>query len=255
MIHGDKRRVGLFLSGKPVLIKELNIAITPPTIGDIVMFGEDDFLFATQLIVHTNEFVTEIKRGNSELEIFSNFQLLMTLIREDNTIRNILTNYFDFIFSDYNIDFTDNEIIFYIEQDEKKMVVSRINPFTFDLLKDMIENLFIAQSLEEEVEYNPANDLAKQIADKIKAGRKKTAQLRAEQSKDQSMFAQIASSLAIGLQMDINIFFNYTPFQLYDVYRRFFLKQSYDLYQKISITPLMDNSKMEVPEEWTKYIY
>lgn len=255
MIKGDKRRVGLYLSGKPVLIKELNIAITPPTIGEIVMFGEDDFLFATQLIVHTNEFVEEIKRGNSELEIFSNFQLLMTMVREDNTIRKTINNYFEFIFPDYQINFMDNEIIFQIEQEDKKIPISRINPFTFDILKDMIGNLFIAQSLEEEVEYNPANDLAKQIADKIKAGRKKTAQMKSEQSKDQSMFAQIVSSLSIGLEMDINIFFNYTPFQLYDVYRRFFLKQSYDLYQKISITPLMDNSNMEVPEEWTKYTY
>ena len=255
MIYGDKRRVGLYLSGKPVLIKELNIAITPPTINEIVMFGEDDFLFATQLITHTDSFIEEIKKGNSELEIFSNFQLLMTLIREDKNIEKSIKDYFEFVFPDYIIEFSVNEIIFYIEQDENKIPISRINPFTYDVLKQMIENLFIAQSLEEDVEYNPANDLAKQIADKIKAGRKKTAELKSAESKDQSMFAQIISSLAIGLQMDLNIFFNYTPFQLYDIYRRFFLKQSYDLYQKISITPLMDNSKMEVPEEWTKYTY
>lgn len=255
MIKGDKRRVGLYLSGKPVLIKELNIIITPPTIKDIVMFGEDDFFFATHLIVHTDDFIEQVKRGNSELEIYSNFQLLMTIIREDRTVEAVIKNYFDFIFPNYILQFQDNEILFQIEQDEKKMIVSRITPFSFDIIKDIIENLFIAQSLEEEVEYNPANDLAKAIADKIKAGRAKKAKIKSEKTKDQSIFAQMISSLAIGLQMDIKIFFDYTPFQLYDTHRRFFLKQSYDLYQKIATTPFMDNSKMETPDDWTKYIY
>ena len=255
MIKGDKRSVGLYLSGKPVSIKELNIAITPPTINDIEMFGEDDFLFATQLIAHTDSFVEEIKKGNSELEVFSDFQILMKMIREDFLVQKILSEYFNFIFPDYIIKFTSNEIDFLIEQDNKEMVISRINPFTFERLKNVIGDLFIAQPFEEEIEYNPANDLAQQIADKIKEGRKKNAQIKSEQNKDQSLFAQIASSLSIGLKMDIRIFYEYTPFQLYDAYKRFFLKQAYDLYQKISITPLMDNSKMDVPEDWTKYLY
>ena len=256
MKPGDRRRVGLFLSGKPVLIKELNIIITPPTITNIVMWGEDDFLFAAQLIAHTDEFVQEIKKGNSKLEIFSNFQLLMTLIREDANIHNIIENFFEFIFPDYIISFQDNLIDFKILQDEQKRIISRITPFNYDILKDMISNLFLNQTVvENEPDYNPANDLAKQIADKILEGRRKTKQIKSEKGKDQSMFAQICSSLSIGLQMDINIFYNYTPFQLYDTYSRFFLKQSYDFYQKVSTTPLMDTSKMEVPEEWTKFNY
>lgn len=252
----DRRRVGLFLSGKPVLIEELNIAITPPTIGEIVMFGEDNFLFATQLITHTDEFVNEIKKGNSQLEIFSNFQLLMILIRKDNMINKIITNFLEFIFPEYIINIDENLIDFKIVQEEKEIIISRITPFNYDILKEMIDILFLNHtSGTEEIEYNPINDAAKEIAEKIMTGRKKKQQVQSEKTKDQSMFAQIVSSLSIGLKMDINIFFNYTPFQLYDIYKRFFLKQSYDLYQKISITPLMDNSKMEVPEEWTKFNY
>ena len=255
-IKGDKRKVGLYLSGNPVLIKELNIAITPPTINNIVMFGEDDFLFSSQLIAHIDEFILEIKRGNSELDFFSDFQLLMTLIREDKMIKNMIINYFDFIFPDYKIQFNDNDIVFFIEiEEDKKQMVSRITPFSFDVLRDTIDNLFIIQPIEDEIEYNPANEAARKIAEQIKAGRKKTAQIKGEKNKDQSLFAQMASSLSIGLQMDLNIFFQYTPFQLYDLYRRFFLKQSYDLYQKVATTPLMDVSSMETPEEWTKYNY
>jgi len=256
MESGDKRRVGLYLSGKPILIEDLNIVITPPTINEIVMYGEDNFLFNTQLIVRTDEFIEQVKRGNSELEIFSNFQLLMTLVREDDQIRDNLEEFFDFIFPKYKIKFTSNSIDFKIVlEDEKEKIVGRITPFNYDSLKNIIDVLFINQTGEKEIDYNPANDAAKEIAEKIKAGRKKTQQLKSEKTKDQSMFAQIISSLSIGMNMDVNIFYNYTPFQLYDAYRRFFLKQAYDLYQKISTTPLMDVSKMEVPEEWTNFIY
>lgn len=250
MEAGDKRRVGLYFSGKPVLIEDLNIVITPPTINDIVMYGEDSFLFNAQLIVHTDEFVEQIKKGNSELEIYSNFQLLMTLIREEGHVRDELEEFFDFVFPDYKVKFTKNSIDFKITlEDGKERIVGRITPFNYDSLKNIIDILFLSQVGEKEIEYNPADDKAKVIAEKIKAGRKKTQQLKSEKSKDQSMFAQIISSLAIGMQMDINIFYNYTPFQLYDIHKRFFLKQAYDFYQKVATTPFMDTSKMESPED------
>lgn len=256
MESGDKRRVGLYFSGKPVLIKDLNIVLTPPTINDIVMYGEDNFLFNTQLIVSTDEFVEEIKKGNSELEVYSNFQLLMTLVREDNHLRNEVEEFFNFIFPDYKVVFTENSIDFkIILEDEKEKIVGRITPFNYDSLKNIINVLFLSQVGEKEIEYNPVNDTAKEIAEKIKAGRKKAQQLNSEKTKDQSMFAQMISSLAVGMQMDINIFYKYTPFQLYDIYKRFFLKQSYDFYQKVATTPLMDTSKMETPREWTDFIY
>ena len=55
--------------------------------------------------------------------------------------------------------------------------------------------------------------------------------------------------------MDINIFFNYTPFQLCDAFNRYFLKVQHDLYMKVSTTPLMDVSSMEQPEAWTDNLY
>ena len=55
--------------------------------------------------------------------------------------------------------------------------------------------------------------------------------------------------------MDINIFFNYTPFQLYDAFARYFSKVSCDLYTKVSTTPLMDVSNMDEPKEWVRNLY
>ena len=69
------------------------------------------------------------------------------------------------------------------------------------------------------------------------------------------MFGRYTSILAIGMQMDINIFYNYTPFQLYDAFNRYFAKVSSDFYSKVATTPLMDTSKMEEPKEWFRTLY
>ena len=56
--------------------------------------------------------------------------------------------------------------------------------------------------------------------------------------------------------MDINLFMNYTPFQLYDCFERYLAKMQYDLYQKIMLTPFMERKEDDdVPEMWTKDLY
>ena len=72
----------------------------------------------------------------------------------------------------------------------------------------------------EEREFNPVNDAAAAIAKKLQKGREKRAEARGKQS----LFGIYCSTLSIGMNMDVNIFFNYTPFQLYDAYNRYFAK-------------------------------
>ena len=55
--------------------------------------------------------------------------------------------------------------------------------------------------------------------------------------------------------MDINILYEYTPFQLFDVFKRYMLKVAYDLHMKIVTTPFMDTSKMEDPKNWLDNLY
>jgi hypothetical protein len=57
------------------------------------------------------------------------------------------------------------------------------------------------------------------------------------------------------MNIDINTIYNYTPFQLYDAFNRYWKKVSNDFYTKVSTTPMMDTSKMEEPESWSENIY
>lgn len=244
MKKGEK--VGLYLSGQPVQIEDCNIAITQPTIKDVVVYGEDEFLICINILGHPENIVNQMKQGNSELAAFDDFQLLLVVLRQEPTIKQSIIDLFNLIFPEYEIKFEDASIDFYIIQEEQKRLVGRIHAFNFSSFQEIINDLFEPAG---EVEYNPANDAAAKIAAKLKAGRERRKQQNAKYEGPQSLFGRYTSILAIGMQMDINVFYNYTPFQLYDAFNRYFAKVQSDFYTKVSTTPLMDVSKMETPED------
>ena len=134
--------------------------------------------------------------------------------------------------------------------------MGQLHPYNFDEFKFLLINMFEPQKSESEklLDYNPANDAAAAIAEKLKKGRKKAQEAKGEGG-PQSLFANYISTLAIGLKMDVRILFEYTPFQLYDSYQRFFEKESNDLYMRVSTMPFMDTSSMEVPKAWSRNLY
>jgi hypothetical protein len=172
----------------------------------------------------------------------------MMVFKSEKLMKNSLDKLFDLIFPDYEIKFNQADIEFLKENDEgNKMVCGRINSFNFAAMSSLIGDLF-EPKMDKDKDYNPANDRAAQIAAKLKRGKEKVARQKGEDT-PQSLFARYASILSIGMQMDINIFYDYTPFQLYDSFNRYFAKVSSDFYSKVATTPLMDVSKMEEPEE------
>ena len=253
-IHGDKRKIGLILSGQPILVPETNIYITQPKIKDIVLFGEDDFFTTVQMLVDMEKFTSMVKEGNSELNIISDFQLLLIMIDEDITVKRMIQNLFTLIFPDYKIKITENSIDFLLT--DTNQIVGRIHPFNFEHLQNVLNDIFIPQGdNDKEPDYNPANDMAAKIAEKIKKGREKVHAQKAAVEGVHSIFADYCSTLSIGMHMDVNIFFNYTSFQLYDAYRRYFEKEQSDFYMRVSSMPMMDTSKMETPPPWQRNLY
>lgn len=246
--------IGLYLSGAPVPLPECALFVTQPTVKQVVQFGETDFLTASHLLGNTEDFVKGLREGNSELAFKTDFQLLMIMINEDAKIQKYLETFFELTFPDYEIKYTKNSINFLLKNQEEPKVSGMITMYSFELFQRVIKELFII-STDSEEEYNPANDAAKKIAEKLKKARVKVSEETSGNKEHVSLFGTYASILAIGLQMDINLFFNYTPFQLVDAFKRYWEKDKNDFYRKISTTPLMDVSKMEEPKEWTRNLY
>lgn len=246
----------LYISGRPIPIPQCNIVMHQPTIKQIAAFGEEEFLIASQTLANVSSIIAPLRQsGNSELEAYSDFQLLLAVAINDEDLKKALTVFFNLVFPDYVLDITENDIQFSLKNDESKNIIGMLNPFNFDSFSKVVQNLFCMARDDEELELNPANERAAAIAEKIKAGRKKLKEIKSRESDIGSMYANYVSVLSIGLGMDINILLGYTPFQLLDAFNRYWAKVSNDIFQKLSTTPLMDTSKLEKPKEWSRNLY
>lgn len=251
-IQGDLAQM---LSGMPIRVAGCNIAVSQPTIREISAYGEDIFLGALQIFVKTDKIIAPIKEGNSRLAMLPDFQVLIAALENDTSMLQHVDSLFSLIFPEYTWEIAPGSINFRVE--ENKGIIGQINPMNYENFQDTLNTLFLPQKGDkEEQEFNPANSAAEEIAKKLQKGREQRAEL---QKKDKgamgSIFANYTSALSIGLSMDINILYGYTPFQLYDAFSRYAAKMAYDLHMKISTTPLMDTSKMKEPKNWLENIY
>lgn len=249
-----KGDIGLYLSGAPIPLPECALYLTQPTIKQVVQFGETNFLMAVQLLGQTDNYFKEIKEGNPELAQKTDFQILMVLINEDKNVQKYLDTFFELTFPDYDVIYDKNSINFSLKASEKQQISGMITMYSFECFQTAVKELFVIQSDQRE-DYNPANEAAARIAEKLKKARKILGEQKDSGEDNVSLFGTYASILSIGLQMDINLFFNYTPFQIVDSFKRYWEKDKYDFYRKVSTTPMMDVSKMEEPDEWTRNLY
>ena len=238
-LQGDQ--AALYLSGQDVPIQECNIIVHQPTIKQIVLFKESSFISAVQLFGNIDENIQKIRDNNPLIGEYSDFQLLMAMLNQSVDVKNNVNSFFELIFPRYTIEIRDTDISFYDGENR----VGMINPFNYLAFCETINNLF---GLSSEKKYNPANKKAKELADKFKKRAEILAKKKGKGEDSPSLFASYISILAVGMNISIDILFNYTPFQLQDTFTRYWKKVSSDFYQRVSTMPMMDTSKMEEPD-------
>jgi hypothetical protein len=251
-----KGDIGLYLSGGPVVVPWCGIYITQPRIKDISQFGEQSFFMALSLLTKTDRYAKDIKKGNSQLEDMSDFQILMLMVEaQPMEIKPLMDKFFKLVCPSYKVKYSKNTMDFFQDIDGESRRVGQITPFNFERLQLVIRELFSVESSDED--YNPANEKAEEIMRKIQAGKDKIAAQRGQTSTTEttSLFGTYISILSVGMNMDMNVLYNYTPFQIYDTFNRYTAKMADDFYRKIATTPLMDVSKMDEPDPWTKNLY
>lgn len=245
--------VGLYLSGGQVAVPECGIFVTPPTARQIAQYGEDKFFEAISLITRLEDIVLEIKQGDSRLSRYDNFQILMMILQEQEEMEDIFVSFFELICPNFTISFGDKSIDF--KADGSEYVNGRIHTYNYQSLKIILSELFLPQDVQDE-QYNPANEAAAKIAEKLRKAKEQIKNQRRPDGEDKtSIIALYTSTIAVGMCLDINTVYNYTMFQIYDIYNRYWLKSKYDMYMKISTTPMMDTSNMEEPRQWAQNLY
>ena len=130
------------------------------------------------------------------------------------------------IFPEYQLKKMPNMLLLNREVDGKKEQ-GIINNDNFEQFKQIIKEMFCLNTLSGGADYNPANKLAEQIANKFRDRHKKL-QKKTTGQKNINILSRYISILVLANQHTYSELMQYTVYQLFDQFKRFQKKYSYD---------------------------
>lgn len=235
------------ICGTDMLIPECNLVAHQPRIKEISFIGESDFFIGAQtLCLHKTMFIED----KTILDSINNFQIFMTIMLQDETKdkkANIL-NVLNLLFPSYKVNVTPNSLLF-MKEGVPPITVDGNN---FEALQEVLRLIFCMHNgpMDQQA-FNPANDKAREIAQKLMRGRQRVAAQNG--NSNVSVFSQYMSILTIGLgSMSLQNLTNLTMFQLYDLMERYTLYTAWDL----DVRQRLAGGKPEgTPDNWMKNIH
>ena len=212
------------MCGHDIPIAAFQTVIHPLTLREIGLMGEDNFFEATNYLCLEKEWITQDK---NVLETYSNFQLFMKVLldpassEKKESVHTLLSLLFPFC----SVSFTPNSVLLY-NKELKQAVL--IDDTTFDDFQVIVKKVLCLGDMQQgdNVKYNPANERAKRIADKIMKSRLKIAEIK--KNKKESALTKYISILCIGNKMSLNECLGLTLFQLFDLMERFSLYSNWE---------------------------
>lgn len=222
----------LLLSGNEIPFVPGQLVIHPPKLKEIAFLGEDTFYLSLNFLCFSKDSLNEKDKNN--LINKTNFDILMSMINQSkkNTANNLvissLENMFLLIFPDYEVMYMPNMIVFTKRYQDGSKQQGMITQDNYEQFKKLIKEMFCLTGLDTK-DYNPANKLAEQIANKLRQRHKKLQKKQADGQKKQiSILSRYVSILTIGNHHTIQELMQYTIYQLFDQFRRFEKKFAYD---------------------------
>lgn len=250
----------LLLSGNDIPFVEGQLIIHQPRINEISYIGEDTFYTGCQYLNFSKENLDE--KDKNLLSHLSDFEILMTILKDNKytTVKKskiCMQLVLSLLFPDYKITFLPLSILLSRQLQDKTQERHLIDKDNFIAFKEIIEEIFcLGNIFNENLKYNPGGPQAKALVQKFKERQRKLAELKRQggvnETKEISIISQYISILTVGEKKDINTFFQYTVYQLFDEFRRFKMKEEYDLYIQFKMAGAKD---LEEIENWMKDIH
>ena len=239
-------RVAL-ITGVDIPIPELSITLHQPTIKEISMLGEKDFFIAAQLLCVNKTLYVE---DESLLSETTNFQIFMTIVNaeEQREKKDCVLRLLTILFPS-----TKNVIILpsgslMLNNGTENVIIDENN---FEVLQAVFKQVFcLAESGQES--FNPGNEAAKKIADKLMRARQRVAAQKAAENGNGSIFAQYLSILSLAEGISMREIAEYTIYMLYDQVERYMLYMNWDLDIKQRLAGGKPDSS---PDNWMKIIH
>lgn len=240
----DDIRLAL-ICGTDIPIPAIQGVIHQPKIKEIALLGESDFFIAVQCLNVNKDFLSQDK---TLLQNTSNFQIFMTIMSEKETKdkRHATQQLLSLLFPKHNVMLTPRSILM---QGEQSFMIDESN---FDAVQEVLKQIFcISNKNNQQAGFNPANDKAREIAEKLMRGRQRVAELNG--TANASIFSQYLSILTVGLSsMSLQELMDLTMYQLYDLVERYQLYISWDIDIRSRLAGAKPDDK---PDNWMKNIH
>ena len=244
----------LLLSGNDIPFPEAQLTIHQPTIKEIGYIGEEAFFSGCDLLDFSKNILSY--EDKVRLEDKSNFEIFMSIMKDKQTMA-IQSNkisamlVLSLMFPSYQFSFSNDSIVFEKENESGEQEIYFINQDNFERFKEILVSIFcLNKHKKEEQNFNPANERARKIAEKLQKGREKVAATKGPQKI--SVLSRYISILTVGERKNMNELLSLTVYQLFDEFERFELKQAFDTYFKAKLAGAQN---IEEVENWMKELH
>lgn len=244
----------LLISGNDIPFADAGITIHQPTIEEIAYIGEQSFFTGISFLRFSkSNLAIEQQEQLEQLDDFTIFMMLLQSTDIDALVnRTAVEMVLTLMFPEYRVIIGKKEISFLSEEEGE---VRTLRQEHFEEFKNIVYQMYAMEHTQgAQRDYDPKDELAKQIANKIQRGRERLNQLKAQEHNGQtpSILSRYISILAVGEQKDINILKKYTVYQLFDEFQRFNLKQSFDWDMRARMAGA---TNLDEIEDWMKDIH
>ena len=234
------------MSGIDIPIPECQLVLHQPTIKEIAYIGEKNFFIGVQCL---NIRKSMISQGESLLADTNNFQIFMTVMAEPSEVekKEAVKQVLQLLFPSYKVSFTPRSLLFVGTE-----LTATVDEMNFEALQQVVRQaLCVNSGPMDQQTFNPANEKAREIAEKLMRGRQRVAALKGEDKA--SIFAQYLSILTVGLEsMSLHDCLNLTMYQLFDLMERYSLYVNWDIDIRSRLAGGKPDNK---PDNWMKNIH
>ena len=233
------------MSGIDIPVPECQLTIHQPKIKEIAFIGESDFFSGVQCLCLNKSM---FQKDKNDLGDMNNFHIFMTIMTEKQAAdkKFAVQQVCNLFFPEHKVTFTPRSLML---MGKNNIMIDENN---FEYLQKVISDICCLKTGPmDQHNFNPANEQARQIAEKLMRGRQRVAEQKGETNT--SLFTQYLSILTIGVNsMSIQDLLDLTMFQLYDLMERYSLYINWDMDAK---SRLAGGKPENEPDNWMKNIH
>lgn len=241
----------LLQSRNDIPFNQAQLIIHQPRIKEIAYIGQDTFFIGCEYLNFSKDRIKE--EDKIHLEEYSNFEVLMTIMKEDNVnIKKIKTSMelvLSLLFPDYSISFLPMSILLSKPLENNSLERHLIDKENFESFRNIVSEICCLSQImgKSSSKYNPGGPQATALVNKFLERERKLAKMKNKGREKQgiSIIERYLSILSVGLQKDKNQLLQYTIYQLFDQFRRFKMKESFDMYVQAKMAGAKDIGEIE----------